>query len=77
MDAIVPSTSDFTGTGATVSTTTVTQGADEMGGSFALSFGGEATETLLYTADETLIEASLEVRNHERLQIHKRLCCYR
>lgn len=63
VDAIVPSTSDFTGTGAAIMTTTVTQGADEMGGGFTLSFDGEATEILQYTADETSVEASLEVRN--------------
>lgn len=42
-------------------TTTVSEGADEMGGSFSLSFGGEATEMLVYTADETSVEAVLEV----------------
>lgn len=62
VDTIVPSTSDFTGTGAAIMTTTLTQGADEMGGGFTLSFDGETTETLLYTADETSVEASLEVR---------------
>lgn len=62
MDAIVPSTSSLVGTGATVITTTVTEGADEMGGDFLLSFGGERTEKLLYTADETSVEAVLEVK---------------
>lgn len=62
VDAIVPSTSSLAGTSATVITTTVTEGADEMGGGFALSYGGGVTETLLYTADETSVEAVLEVR---------------
>lgn len=76
MDAIVPSTSDFTGTGPTIATTTVSQGANEMGGSFALSFGGEVTDLLLYTADEALIEASLEVRNYGRQQMDKDSYCH-
>lgn len=60
VDAIVPSTSSLSGASATVVTTTVTEGADEMGGGFALSFADQATETLLYTADETAVEAVLE-----------------
>lgn len=60
VDAIVPSTSSLSGSSATVVTTTVTEGADEMGGGFALSFAGEVTETLMYTADETSVEAVLE-----------------
>lgn len=62
VDAIVPTVSSLSGTSATVMTTTVSEGADEMGGGFALSFAGEVTETLLYTADETSVEAVLEVR---------------
>lgn len=60
VDAIVPSASSLSGTSATVVTTTVAEGADEMSGGFALSFAGEATETLLYTADKTAVEAVLE-----------------
>lgn len=60
VDAIVPFASSLSGTAATVVTTTVTEGADEMSGGFALSFADEATETLLYTADETAVEAVLE-----------------
>ncbi|CAM9811867.1 unnamed protein product, partial [Hapterophycus canaliculatus] len=60
VDAIVPSASSLSGSAATVVTTTVTEGAEEMGGGFALSFAGEVTETLLYTADETAVEAVLE-----------------
>lgn len=60
VDAIVPSTSTLSGTSATVLTTTVTEGADEMSGGFALSFADQATETLLYTADNTAVEAVLE-----------------
>lgn len=61
VDALVPSSSGLSGASATVTTTTVSEGADEMGGSFALGFGGETTETLSYTADETSVEAVLEV----------------
>lgn len=61
VDAIVPVTSDLTGTAAKITTTTLSEGAEEMGGGFALSLGGEATETLQYTADETSVEAVLEV----------------
>ena len=60
VDAIVPFASSLSGTSATVVTTTVTEGADEMSGGFVLSFADEATETLLYTADETAVEAVLE-----------------
>lgn len=60
VDAIVPSVSSLAGTSATVFTTTVTEGAVEMSGGFALSFAGEVTETLKYTADGTAVEAVLE-----------------
>lgn len=60
VDAIVPASSSLSGTSATVVTTTVSEGADEMSGGFALFFAGEVTETLLYTADETAVEAVLE-----------------
>lgn len=60
VDAIVPSVASLSGTSATVVTTTITEGADEMSGGFALSFAGEVTETLLYNADETAVEAVLE-----------------
>lgn len=68
VDAIVPTVSSLSGTSATVMTTTVSEGADEMGGGFALSFAGEVTETLLYTADETSVEAVLEVRGQRSLR---------
>lgn len=60
VDAIVPFASSLSGTSATVVTTTFTEGADEMSGGFVLSFADEATEPLLYTADETAVEAVLE-----------------
>ncbi|CAM9932498.1 unnamed protein product, partial [Ectocarpus sp. 13 AM-2016] len=60
VDAIVPSISSLSGSSASVVTTTVTEGADEMGGGFALAFAGESTEKLLYTADETAVEAVFE-----------------
>lgn len=44
-----------------MTTTTVSEGVDEMGGGFALLFEGEKTETLLYTAAATSVEAVLEV----------------
>lgn len=62
VDAIVPSASSLSGALATVTTTTLSNGADEMGGRFALSFGGEVAESLLYTADESSVEAAIEVR---------------
>ena len=67
VDAIVPTASSLSGTSATVMTTTVSEGADEMGGGFTLSFEGEVTETLLYTADETSVEAVLEVKGERVL----------
>lgn len=69
VDAIVPASSAFTGTGATITTTTASDGANEMGGGFALSFGAEVTETLLYTADDTSVEAVIEVSERTMISL--------
>lgn len=63
VDAIVPSGSFLLGTSARAYTTTVSEGADELGGGFSLVFRGEKTEMIQYTADATSIEAVLEVRS--------------
>lgn len=61
VDALVPVATALSGTGATVTVTTVADGADAMGGEFALSFDGDSTEAMVYTSDETSVEAVLEV----------------
>lgn len=65
VDTIIPVSSALTGTGATIATRTFSEGADEMAGSFALALSGEATEAIRYTADETSVEAVLEVGRAE------------
>ncbi|CAM9750091.1 unnamed protein product, partial [Phaeothamnion confervicola] len=59
VDAIVPDGSGLSGTGASVVTRTVADGAQELGGTFALVFGGQRTESLSYTSDDVAVGAAL------------------